>query len=379
MDASAFSFDAAIDRFVEAKASDLYLTVGAPATIRRESGMEAITENALTEEHIRAGLAQLLPMDAVEEFDSTLEFNTAIAWSGDTRLRINVFRQRQQTGLVIRRIVTQIPTVDELKLPRQYAELAMENRGLVLIVGPTGAGKSSSLAAMVDHRNRNADGHIVTIEDPVEFIHEHRRCIVTQRDVGIDTYSFGIALKNTLRQRPDVIVIGEIRDRETMEHATVFAETGHLCLATLHASNANQAVERIVNFFPEEKHRQILLSLALNLRGILSQRLVYNKQGSRTLAVEIMLNQGLVKSLIQEGKVKELKDIIERSTDQGMQSFDQCLFRLYVEGVIEESVALAEADNPANLRLQITQAEMARYSSGGAGSTNSILKRETGF
>ncbi|MDE3061331.1 MAG: PilT/PilU family type 4a pilus ATPase, partial [Pseudomonadota bacterium] len=257
---------------------------------------------------------------------------------------------------------TNIPTLESLKLPKVYGDLIMEKRGLILMVGPTGSGKSTSLAAMLEHRNLNGTGHIVTVEDPVEFLHRHKHCIITQRDVGIDTYSFAIGLKNALRQTPDVIVIGEIRDKDTMEHAIVFAETGHLCLATLHANNTHQAIERVINFFPEEKHKQVLLNLSLNLKAILSQRLVYTTDDKRTAAIEIMLNQGLVRNLIHEGHVKDLRDCIEKSHDYGMQTFDQALIDMYARGAITEEVALAESDNPANLRLAIKQYEMSKRS-----------------
>ena len=260
----------------------------------------------------------------------------------------------------MRRIRTEIPSLESLSLPKIYNELIMEKRGLILVVGPTGSGKSTSLASMLEYRNTHGSGHIITIEDPVEFIHEHRGCIITQRDVGIDTYSFGIGLKNSLRQTPDVIVIGEVRDRETKEHAIVFAETGHLCLATLHANNASQAIERVINFFPEEKHKQILLNLSLNLKAILSQRLVPNKSGGRCIALEIMLNQGLIKSQIQEGRIKEIKELIERGRSSGMQTFEQSLIELYQNGLITEEVALAESDNPASLSLAFKQMNIAK-------------------
>ncbi len=260
----AFNINGILAEFVKVGASDCYFTVGAPPSFRFGNNIKNHGEERLTQENIEAILKELLSEDAILEFDSTLEYNTAIVWH-EARFRMNVFRQRKQTGLVLRRISTIIPAIEQLNLPKVYGDLALERRGLILLVGATGSGKSTSLAAMLGHRNTYGSGHIVTIEDPIEFIHEHNNCIFMQRDVGIDTYSFGIALKNTLRQAPDVIVIGEIRDRETMEHAIVFSETGHLCIATLHANNANQAVERVLNFFPEEKHKQILLNLSLNL------------------------------------------------------------------------------------------------------------------
>jgi twitching motility protein PilU len=303
----------------------------------------------------------IVPQIGIDEFETALEFNTALDWQGGlARLRINLFRQRYLPAIVIRRISTKIPTLEELKLPKIYGQLVMEKRGLVLVVGPTGSGKTSSLAAMIGHRNRNGAGHIVTIEDPEEFMHEHVGCVVSQRDVGVDTLSFDAALKNTLRQSPDIIMIGEVRDTRVMEHAIAFAETGHLVLATLHANNSNQAIERVLNFFPEERHKQILLNLTMNLRAVVSQRLITTGVGKRVLAVEIMLNQGLVRNLIEEGKVREIKEIIEKSRDQGMQSFDQALFDLYKNGDISEEQAMAEADSPANLRVLFKQVDVQR-------------------
>ncbi len=364
-----------LEKFIAANASDLYLTVGAPASMRVEHELRAISAEALTEEEVNLYLSGLVSEEVIDEFRSTLELNTAIQWHDQARFRLNAFKQRQQTGVVLRRIRTQVPTLAELSLPKQYADMVMEPRGLVLVVGQTGAGKSTSLAAMIEYRNQRSSGHIVTIEDPIEFIHEHKGCLVTQRDIGIDTYSVGIALKNALRQRPDVIVIGEIRDRDTMEHALVFSETGHLCLATLHAHNTHQAIDRIVNFFPEEKHKQVRLSLAMNIRGIFSQRMVLNVYEKRTLAIEVMLNQGLVRNLIREGRSSEILEQIERNRDQGMQSFDQCLFDMCIAGEVSESVALAEADNGANLRLQLTQHRMQQRVELSA----PALKKETGF
>jgi twitching motility protein PilU len=349
-----------IDQFIARSASDLYLTVGALPSMRIGQAMETIGNTRLSDAHMQEVLQALVSHDVIDEFQSTLEYNTAIEWKDGSRLRMNIFRQRQHTGVVIRRIRAEIPGLDALGLPKIYSDLIMEKRGLILVVGPTGSGKSTSLASMLNYRNHFGAGHIVTIEDPVEFTLEHKNCIISQRDVGIDTYSFGIALKNALRQMPDVIVIGEIRDRETMEHAIVFAETGHLCLATLHANNANQAIERVINFFPEEKHAQLLLNLSLNLKAVLSQRLMDNIQGSRSIALEIMLNQGLIRNLIQEGRVKEIKEQIEKSRDMGMQSFDQSLIDLYTNGIITETMALAESDNPANVRLAIKQHEMSQ-------------------
>lgn len=353
------SIHALLETFVQQNGTDLYLTVNSKPMVRGEDNiMQPIAFAILDNQTVRAMILELIGKENLEEFDATLEYNSAYNWQERARFRINAFRQKQLSGMVIRRIRTEIPSISELTLPKPYAELVMEKRGLVMITGPTGAGKSTSMAAMLRHRNERMDGHIVTIEDPVEFIHEHRRCIVTQRDVGIDTYSYGIALKNVLRQRPDVIAIGEIRDRDTMEHALMFAETGHLCLATMHAGNTIQAIERMVNFFPEDKHKQIWLSLSVNLRGVLSQRLIPNIRGARSLACEILLNQGLIKNLVQEGKIKEAFALMEKSRDLGMLTFDQSLLDMISSGDIDEKIAYAESDNSANLRLHMTQRNM---------------------
>lgn len=353
-----YTINELLEAFVEKGATDLYLTVGAPPALRHGHEIQSHGSIPLTSEGVMGLLRELISEESLMEFESTLEYNTAITWKGRARFRINIFRQQQAPGVVMRRIQTVIPTLEELKLPKIYGEAVMAKRGLILVVGPTGSGKSTSLATMLEHRNRFGSGHIVTIEDPVEFVHTPRNCIITQRDIGIDTYSFSIGLKNMLRQTPDVIVIGEIRDRDTMEHAIVFSETGHLCLATLHANNANQAIERIINFFPEERHKQVLLNLSLNLKGIFSQRLLTNTKGKRSLALEVLLNQGIIKALIQEGRVREIKEYMEKGRDEGMQTFDQALLDLFISGEITEAVALAESDNPANLRLAFKQHDL---------------------
>jgi len=350
--------DILLETMLQKQASDLYITVGCPANFRSDKSMDAVGET-LTGEMIYALIDEFLTPMQRAEFEEKKEFNTAYGWQGKGRFRINIFMQQHEPGLVIRRINTQIPTFEDLSLGKAYEKLAMEKRGLVLIVGPTGSGKSSSLAAMIGHRNRQTTGHIITIEDPIEFQHSHQGCIVTQRDVGIDTLSFEAALKNALRQRPDVVLVGEIRDRQTMEHAINFAETGHLCLATLHANNSPQAIERILSFFPEEKHRQVLMNLALNLKGILSQRLIQSRSGGRCIVSEIMLNEGLVRELIEEGKVKDIRQVMERNADVGMQTFDQALLARYIRGEITEEVALAESDNPQNLKLKMKQAAVS--------------------
>ena len=288
------------------------------------------------------------------EFESTKEVNFAISPPGIGRFRVNAFVQQQQVGLVLRVINTTIPNFDDLNLPHVLKEVTMRKRGLVIFVGGTGSGKSTSLAAMIGYRNENSQGHIITIEDPVEFVHEHRKCIVTQREVGVDTESWEAALKNTLRQAPDVILIGEIRDRETMDHAIAFAETGHLCMGTLHANSSNQALDRIINFFPEERRAQLLMDLSLNLRALVAQRLIPKKEGKgRVAAIEIMLNSPLISDLIFKGDVHEIKEIMAKSKEAGMQTFDQALFDLHENGSISYEDALRNADSVNDLRLQI--------------------------
>ena len=352
---------AILQQFIDANASDLYLTVGAPPCMRLHNKMQRYTTPALSEEHMRAILKDILSEEAIAEFDATFECNTALTWGDNKRLRINAFRQKQHTGIVIRRVQTEIPTLEALNLPKIYGDLIMEKRGLILIVGQTGAGKSSTLAAMIGHRNEHGSGHIITIEDPIEFEHTHHNCIITQRDVGIDTASYSSGLKNALRQMPDVIVIGEVRDLDTMENAITFAETGHLCIATLHANNTNQAIERILNFFPEDKRAQILMNLSLNLKAVLSQRLVSNTGNTRSAAIEIMFNSGQIRELILDGNIKDIREHIERGTSSGMQTFEQALLTLVENGTITEEVALAEADSPANLRLAMRQKSIGKY------------------
>ena len=308
----------------------------------------------LTPQHT-VELARALMSDRqAADFEANHELNFAINPTGIGRFRVNVFMQLGRVGVVIRTIQSRIPTLEELRLPPAMPDLAMSGRGLVLVVGATGSGKSTTLAGMIGHRNRNSYGHIVTIEDPVEFVHPHANCIVTHREVGVDTNSWSIALKNSLRQAPDVIMIGEIRDRDTMENAIVFAETGHLCLATLHANNTNQAIDRVINFFPEERRAQVLMDLSLNLRGIVSQRLVPDHSGTgRVVAVEVMLNSPLISDMIFKGEVAAIREIIKRSREQGMQTFDQALFDLYEDNRISLADALRHADSVNDLRLNI--------------------------
>ena len=352
---------------VARKGSDIYISFGSPPLMRGDEGIRPLADVVLDDAALGQVIADFMTAEQIAEFEREHEFNMALDLGQAGRFRVNLFKQRQHSGLVIRQIVTTIPTLDQLRLPQLLGELCCEKRGLVIVVGGTGSGKSTSLAAMIDYRNRKEAGHIITIEDPIEYVHEHKKCLITQREVGVDTKSFDTALKNALRQKPDVILVGEIRDTQVMEHALNIAETGHLALATLHANNANQALERVLNFFPHETHPQILLNLSLNLRGILSQRLVRTKAGGRTAALEILLNQGLIKDLVRKGEVKEIKAIMAQNQEQGMQTFDQALFTLWHNGEIEEDVALAEADSPGDLRLM-----MQREKLGGAEGLKSV-------
>ena len=341
-----------------AKASDLYLTVGAPPMARGDAGLTPLAPAALTDADVELMLGDLAGADALADFARSKELNLALDLGPAGRFRVNVFRQRQHSGLVIRQIPAVIPTLQDLRLPDLLGRLCLEKRGLIIMVGGTGSGKSTSLAAMLDYRNRTESGHIITIEDPIEFIHDHQKCIVTHREVGIDTASFEAALKNALRQKPDIILIGEIRDADTMEHAIHIAETGHLCLATLHANNANQAIERIVNFFPHEAHAQLLLNLSLNLKAVVSQRLVPTLAGKRAVALEIMLNQGQIRDLIRKGEVRDIKAAMAAAADQGMRTFDQSLLQMVKDGTIGEDVALAEADSATDLQLALRQVKV---------------------
>jgi twitching motility protein PilU len=351
---SDIKIDSFLNEMVKRKASDLYLTHDCAPAIRVGDTISPLGTHALTDDDLEALVKQVTSTHQQDEFSSTLELNTALNWQNESRFRVNLLRQQGHAGIVIRRIQMEIPTLEELSLPQIYGDLVLQKRGLVLIVGPTGSGKTTSLAGMVGYRNRFGEGHIITVEDPIEFVHKHNQCIITQRDVGLDTYSYTMALKNALRQRPDLVVIGEVRDREVMEQAIHFAETGHLCIATLHANNSSQAIERVLNFFPEERHHQILLNLALNLRAVFSQRLVKNVKGTRTLALELMLNTGLIRQLIEENKIRHIREMIEKGSSEGMQTFDQHLYQLLRSDVITEEVALAEADNPSNFRLRLT-------------------------
>jgi twitching motility protein PilU len=334
--------------------SDLFLTADFPPAIKVDGRVTKVSPQPLTGQHTMALARSIMNDKQAAEFERTKECNFAIAPQGIGRFRVNAFVQQGQVGLVLRVIPQTLPTIDAMGLPQVLKEIAMTKRGLVIMVGATGSGKSTTLAAMVDYRNENSYGHIITIEDPVEFVHPHKNCIVTQREVGIDTDGWEAALKNTLRQAPDVILMGEIRDRETMEHAVAFAETGHLCMATLHANSANQALDRIINFFPEERRAQLLMDLSLNLKAMVSQRLLPRQEGKgRIAAVEILLNTPLISELIFKGEVAEIKEIMKKSRELGMQTFDQALFDLYEGNFITYEDALRNADSVNDLRLQI--------------------------
>lgn len=353
---------------VDKGASDLFLTAGIPPSIKLNGKVVPVTNTPLTPELTREVVLGLMNDKQREEFIQNLELNFAVSARGIGRFRANAFYQRNLAGAVLRRIETKIPQIDDLALPEVIKELAMTKRGLVIFVGATGTGKSTSLAAMIGHRNRNSKGHIITIEDPIEFIHQHAGCIVTQREVGIDTESFEVALKNTLRQAPDVILIGEVRSRETMDHAIAFAETGHLCLCTLHANNANQALDRIIHFFPADRHTQLWMDLSLNLKAIVAQQLVPTPDGNgRRAVIEVMLNSPLASDLIRKGEVHGLKELMKKSTELGMQTFDQALFNLYDAGEITYEDALLHADSPNDLRLMI---KLAQENTGGVYSTS---------
>src|SRR5882762_788317 len=336
------------------KGSDLFLTVGFPPAMKIDNKMTPVSQTALTGQHTAMLVRAIMNDKQAAEFEATKECNFAINPAGIGRFRVNCFVQQAQVGAVLRVITTSIPNFEDLKLPPELRDVAMTKRGLVLFVGGTGSVKSTSLGAMIGYSNENSHGHIITNEDPVEYVQPHKNCVITQREVGVDTDSWEAALKNTLRQAPDVILIGEIRDMEVMEHAIAFAETGHLALGTLHANNSNQAIDRIINFFPEERHPQLLLDLSLNLRGVVSQRLLPLREGKgRAAAVEVLLNSPLISDLIFKGEVHEIKEIMKKSRELGMQTFDQALFDLFEAGRISYEDALRNADSVNDLRLNI--------------------------
>ena len=348
-----------LQRILDLDASDLYLTAGSPPVFRVEGVATPTDDFPLTpQDTVALAAAAMSEERQREEFERTKEMNLALAIDGG-RFRCNVFQQRNAIGLVIRQIKLRVPSIADLDLPPILQDISQTKRGLVLVTGATGSGKSTSLAAMIDHRNSTTPGHIITIEDPIEFLHQHKKSIITQREVGFDTLSFHHALRNTLRQAPDVILIGEVRDEETMEAAITFAETGHLCLATLHSNNANQTIERILNFFPSARHGQICLQLSLNLRAIISQRLIPGRNGRRVVVHELLLDTPRVKDLIKKGEVDTLKEAMEQSINEGCQTFDESLFRLARDGKIEVDQALANADSANNLRLRLRNDELA--------------------
>ena len=337
----------------EKGASDMFLTTGAPVNIKVEGKLYPLGNTGLPGGMVKKIAYSLMDEGQVPQFERALELNLAIAVKDAGRFRINVFKQRGEVGMVIRAIKSDIPSIEQLRLPILFRELIMEPRGLILLVGATGSGKSTTLASMIDYRNANVSGHILTIEDPIEYLHRHKKSVVNQREVGLDTHSYHEALKNAMREAPDVIMIGEIRDEETMEAAIAFSETGHLCLATLHSNNADQTLERVLNFFPEAAHRNILMNLALNLRAVIGQRLVIGKDGRRLPAVEVLLNTPLIRDMIRRGQIHEIKEAMDRSLQEGMRTFDQSLFKLYKDGRITLEEALRNADSRTDLALHI--------------------------
>ena len=346
-------FHALLKELVDGDGSDLYLATGAPPSAKFSGTLKALTERPYERGEVAEIARSVMNEEQNEDFERDLEMNLAIALEGIGRFRLNIFRQRNEVSLVARNIQTEIPRFDDLGLPEILKDVITAKNGLVLFVGGTGSGKSTSLAALIDHRNSVRGGHIITIEDPVEYVHPHKQCIVNQREVGVDTLSFHDALKNTLRQAPDVILIGEIRDRETMEHALAFAETGHLAISTLHANNANQALDRIINFFPEERRAQLLHDLGNNLRAFVSQRLIPTVDGKRCAAIEILLGSHTVKQMIMKGQLSEIKEVMQKSENTGMKTFDSALFDLVIEGRITQEEALKNADSANNLRLRL--------------------------
>jgi twitching motility protein PilU len=344
----------------EKNASDMFLTTGAPVNIKVEGKLYPLGNTGLPAGMVKKIAYSLMDEAQVPVFEREYELNMAISVRDAGRFRVNVFKQRGEVGMVIRAIKSEIPNMEQLKLPEILKNVIMEPRGLVLVVGSTGSGKSTTLAAMIDHRNTSTTGHILTIEDPIEFLHRHKKSIVNQREVGMDTHAFHSALKNAMREAPDVILIGEILDQTTMEAAIAFAETGHLCLATLHSNNADQTLERILNFFPEQAHKNVLMNLSLNLQAVISQRLVVGKDGKRLPAVEVLINTPLIRDLIRRGEVHEIKEAMDRSLQDGMQTFDQALYRLYKDGKCELEEVLRKADSRDGLALKIRLSEGAQ-------------------
>jgi len=357
--------------------SDLYLSTGAPPSIKIHGTLRKVEKDPLPPGRVKDIAYELMDPEQVRDFEAKPEMNLAISESGVGRFRVNIFKQRNQAAMVVRHIKTEIPDMKTLGLPEILQNVIMVKRGLVLFVGATGSGKSTSLASLIDYRNRNSAGHIITIEDPIEFIHQHQRSIVNQREVGVDTDCYEDALKNTLRQAPDVILIGEIRDRETMEHAIAFAETGHLAISTLHANNANQALDRVINFFPIDRREQLLTDLSLNLQSIVSQRLVPTVDGKRAAAIEVLLGTPRIRDLIRRGEVAEIKEVMDKSESAGMQSFDTALFKLLAAGRISLEEALRNADSQNNLRVRIGMSEEVAEKPKKVTSLNLELEGET--
>lgn len=345
-------------------ATDLYITVNSPPMLRIKDRLEPLMDISLTEENIEAMLSEVLTSRQRREFDTNLELNLALDMGPQGRFRVNVLKQRQRPALVIRRIISEIPSFEELHLPQMMENLATAKRGLVLVTGMTSSGKSTSLAAMVNYRNANTEGHIITIEDPIEYYHTHKKSLVTQREVGIDTSSFNIAMKNALRQKPDVILVGEIRDAEVMEQVLTAAGTGHLVFATIHTTNASQAIERILHLFPEERHNQIRISLSMNLRSIVAQRLVKARDGGQIVALEVLMNEALIKELILKGEIQKIRDVMAQNATAGMRVFDQSLLELYIQGKIDEQTAIAEADLSADMKMRIQQFKLSNPAEG---------------
>jgi len=355
---SSVDFTSFLKLMVHKKGSDLFITAGVPPSMKVNGRIQPITQAPLSPQQSRDMVLNVMAPSQREEFEKTHECQFAISLQGVGRFRVSCFYQRNQVGMVLRRIETRIPGVDELSLPPIIKTLAMTKRGLIMFVGATGTGKSTSLAAMIGYRNQNSTGHIITIEDPIEFVHKHEGCIITQREVGIDTDTWENALKNTLRQAPDVILIGEVRTRETMEHAIAFAETGHLCLCTLHANNANQALDRVIHFFPDDRRPQLLMDLSLNLKGVVAQQLIPTPDGkARRVAMEVLLGTPLVQDFIRDGEIHRLKEVMKESTNLGMRTFDQSLFELYQAGEISYEDALRHADSANEVRLRIKLAQ----------------------
>jgi len=336
-------------------ASDLYLTVGRVPTIRVDDDLFSLSDEVLDIENVNEIINSILTTKQRRDFELSWDLNTSLDMGEYGRFRINVLKQRQSPGLVIRRIISKIPAIRDLKLPPVLERLALEKRGLILLTGMTGSGKSTTLASMINHRNQRMAGHILTIEDPIEYYHEHNMSVITQREVGVDTESYEVALKNSLRQRPDVILIGEIRDKTVMEQALTIAETGHLCLATLHTSNSYQAIERIVNFFPEDQQSQVRMNLSMNLKAIVSQRLLPSIMGGLVPALEVMLNEALIRDLIVKGQYEKITDVMEQNTPMGMKTFDQSLLELFVEGLIEEKAVINQADKASDMKVKLEQ------------------------